>query len=151
VKRRFSSVGEVGQSIRIFDDYAHHPVEIEAVLESARAVTSGRVVAIMQPHRYTRLRDLFSAFCACMNGADTVLVLPVYAAGEAPIDGIDSAALAEGLRAHGHRHVISLALDQDLPDALADILEKDDVVICMGAGSISQLAYTLPEKLEGRL
>jgi UDP-N-acetylmuramate--alanine ligase len=151
VKRRFSSVGEVGQSIRIFDDYAHHPVEIEAVLESARAVTSGRVVAIMQPHRYTRLRDLFSAFCACMNGADTVLVLPVYAAGEPPIDGIDSAALAEGLRAHGHRHVISLAQDQDLPDALADILQKDDVVICMGAGSISQLAYTLPEKLEGRL
>jgi UDP-N-acetylmuramate--alanine ligase len=151
VKRRFSSVGEVGQSIRIFDDYAHHPVEIEAVLESARAVTSGRVVAIMQPHRYTRLRDLFSEFCACMNGADTVLVLPVYAAGEPPIDGIDSAALAEGLRAHGHRHVISLAQDQDLPDALADILQKDDVVICMGAGSISQLAYTLPEKLEGRL
>lgn len=151
VKRRFSSVGEVGQGIRIFDDYAHHPVEIEAVLESARAVTSGRVVAIMQPHRYTRLRDLFSEFCACMNGADTVLVLPVYAAGEPPIDGIDSAALAEGLRAHGHRHVISLAQDQDLPDALADILQKDDVVICMGAGSISQLAYRLPEKLEGRL
>ncbi|MCH1542581.1 MAG: UDP-N-acetylmuramate--L-alanine ligase, partial [Alphaproteobacteria bacterium] len=151
VKRRFSFVGEVGQGIRIFDDYAHHPVEIEAVLESARAVTSGRVVAIMQPHRYTRLRDLFSEFCACMNGADTVLVLPVYAAGEPPIDGIDSAALAEGLRAHGHRHVISLAQDQDLPDALVDILQKDDVVICMGAGSISQLAYTLPEKLEGRL
>jgi len=151
VKRRFSSVGEVGQGIRIFDDYAHHPVEIEAVLESARAVTSGRVVAIMQPHRYTRLRDLFSEFCACMNGADTVLVLPVYAAGEPPIDGIDSAALAKGLRAHGHRHVILLAQDQDLPDALADILQKDDVVICMGAGSISQLAYTLPEKLEGRL
>ncbi|MDA8544885.1 UDP-N-acetylmuramate--L-alanine ligase [Alphaproteobacteria bacterium] len=151
VKRRFSSVGEVEQGIRIFDDYAHHPVEIEAVLESARAVTSGRVVAVMQPHRYTRLRDLFSEFCACMNGADTVLVLPVYAAGEPPIDGIDSAALAEGLCAHGHRHVISLAQDQDLPDALADILQKDDVVICMGAGSISQLAYRLPEKLEGRL
>ncbi|MDG1006741.1 MAG: UDP-N-acetylmuramate--L-alanine ligase [Alphaproteobacteria bacterium] len=151
VKRRFSTVGEVGQNIRIFDDYAHHPVEIEAVLESARAVTSGRVIAIMQPHRYTRLRDLFSEFCACMNGADTVLVLPVYEAGEAPIEGVTAAALAEGLRAHGHRHVIALAQDKDLPDALADTLQADDVVICMGAGSISQLAYDLPQQLEGRL
>jgi UDP-N-acetylmuramate--alanine ligase len=151
VKRRFSTVGEVGQNIRIFDDYAHHPVEIEAVLESARAVTSGRVIAIMQPHRYTRLRDLFSEFCACMNGADTVLVLPVYEAGEAPIEGVTATALAEGLRAHGHRHVIALAQDKDLPDALADLLQADDVVICMGAGSISQLAYDLPQQLEGRL
>jgi UDP-N-acetylmuramate--alanine ligase len=151
VKRRFSTVGEVGQNIRIFDDYAHHPVEIEAVLESARAVTSGRVIAIMQPHRYTRLRDLFSEFCACMNGADTVLVLPVYEAGEAPIEGVTATALAEGLRAHGHRHVIALAQDKDLPDALADTLQADDVVICMGAGSISQLAYDLPQQLEGRL
>jgi UDP-N-acetylmuramate--alanine ligase len=151
VKRRFSTVGEVGQNIRIFDDYAHHPVEIEAVLESARAVTSGRVIAIMQPHRYTRLRDLFSEFCACMNGADTVLVLPVYEAGEAPIEGVTATALAEGLRAHGHRHVIALAQNKDLPDALADTLQADDVVICMGAGSISQLAYDLPQQLEGRL
>jgi UDP-N-acetylmuramate--alanine ligase len=151
VKRRFSAVGELAQGIRIFDDYAHHPVEIEAVLQSARAVSTGRVVAIMQPHRYTRLRDLFSEFCACMNGADTVLVLPVYAAGESPIDGIDGAALAEGLRGHGHRHVVSLARDEDLPDALAEIVQADDVVICMGAGSISQLAYQLPQELEGRL
>ncbi len=151
VKRRFQPVGEVGDNIRIFDDYAHHPVEIEAVLESARAVSSGRVVAIMQPHRYTRLRDLFSEFCASMNGADTVLVLPVYAAGEAPIDGIDSAALADGLRRHGHRHVIALARDEELADALAETLQKDDVVICMGAGSISQLAYDLLQNLEGKL
>ena len=151
VKRRFSAVGELAQGIRIFDDYAHHPVEIEAVLQSARAVSTGRVVAIMQPHRYTRLRDLFNEFCACMNGADTVLVLPVYAAGESPIDGIDGAALAEGLRGHGHRHVVSLARDEDLPDALAEIVQADDVVICMGAGSISQLAYQLPQELEGRL
>jgi UDP-N-acetylmuramate--alanine ligase len=86
-----------------------------------------------------------------MNGADTVLVLPVYAAGESPIDGIDGAALAEGLRGHGHRHVVSLARDEDLPDALAEIVQADDVVICMGAGSISQLAYQLPQELEGRL
>ncbi|MBL6761621.1 MAG: UDP-N-acetylmuramate--L-alanine ligase [PS1 clade bacterium] len=151
VKRRFQPVGEVGDNIRIFDDYAHHPVEIEAVLESARAVSSGRVVAIMQPHRYTRLRDLFSEFCASMNGADTVLVLPVYAAGEAPIDGIDSAALADGLLRHGHRHIIALARDEELADTLAETLQKDDVVICMGAGSISQLAYDLPQNLEGKL
>ena len=151
VKRRFSSVGEVGDNIRIFDDYAHHPVEIEAVLESARAVSSGRVIAIMQPHRYTRLRDLFNEFCACMNGADTVLLLPVYEAGEEAIDGINSDALAEGLRSHGHRHVMSLNENEDLADALANILQADDVVICMGAGSISQLANELPEKLEGRL
>ncbi|MGB1463403.1 MAG: UDP-N-acetylmuramate--L-alanine ligase, partial [Parvibaculales bacterium] len=102
VKRRFSAVGELGGNIRIFDDYAHHPVEIEAVLESARAVSSGRVIAVMQPHRFTRLRDLFNDFCACMNGADTVLLLPVYDAGESAIDGINSDALAEGLRSHGH-------------------------------------------------
>lgn len=151
VKRRFSSVGEVGDNIRIFDDYAHHPVEIEAVLESARAVSNGRVIAVMQPHRFTRLRDLFNEFCACMNGADSVLLLPVYEAGETAIDGINSEALAEGLRSHGHRHVVSLAANDGLPDALADILQAEDVVICMGAGSISQLANELPQKLEGRL
>ena len=151
VKRRFSSVGEVGDNIRIFDDYAHHPVEIEAVLESARAVSNGRVIAVMQPHRFTRLRDLFNEFCACMNGADSVLLLPVYEAGETAIDGISSEALAEGLRSHGHRHVVSLAANDGLPDALADILQAEDVVICMGAGSISQLANELPQKLEGRL
>ena len=151
VKRRFSSVGEVGDNIRIFDDYAHHPVEIEAVLESARAVSNGRVIAVMQPHRFTRLRDLFNEFCACMNGADSVLLLPVYEAGETEIDGINSEALAEGLRSHGHRHVVSLVAKDGLPDALADILQAEDVVICMGAGSISQLANELPQKLEGRL
>jgi UDP-N-acetylmuramate--alanine ligase len=151
VKRRFSAAGELGKNIRIFDDYAHHPVEIEAVLESARAVSKGRVVAVMQPHRFTRLRDLFNDFCACMNGADAVLLLPVYEAGESAIDGINSDALAEGLRSHGHRYVVSLAANDDLPDALVDVLQADDVVICMGAGSISQLANELPQKLEGRL
>ncbi|MGI9438322.1 MAG: UDP-N-acetylmuramate--L-alanine ligase [Parvibaculales bacterium] len=151
VKRRFSSVGELSQGIRIFDDYAHHPVEIEAVLESARAVSKGRVIAVMQPHRFTRLRDLFNEFCASMNGADTVYVLPVYEAGETPIEGVTGAALGEGLRAHGHRHVVALARNEDLADALADNLQADDVVICMGAGSISQLANDLPTQLEGRL
>ena len=151
VKRRFSAVGELGGNVRIFDDYAHHPVEIEAVLESARAVSRGRVIAVMQPHRFTRLRDLFNDFCACMNGADTVLLLPVYEAGEGAIDGINSDALAEGLRSHGHRHVVSLAKNDDLPKALAEILQAEDLVICMGAGSISQLANELPQKLEERL
>ena len=149
VKRRFSAVGELGENVRIFDDYAHHPVEIEAVLESARAVGHRAVIAVMQPHRFTRLRDLFNEFCACMNGADTVLLLPVYEAGESAIDGINSDVLAEGLRSHGHRHVVSLAENDDLPNALAEILQTDDVVICMGAGSISQLANELAQKLRG--
>ena len=147
VKRRFTPVASLPNNIRIFDDYAHHPVEITAVLESARSVSEARVIAVMQPHRYTRLRDLMDEFCTCMNGADTVFVLPVYEAGETPIDGYDSNALAEGLRAHGHRHVIHVPQDDDLPTLLADELQENDVVVCMGAGSISAMAYDLPEQL----
>ena len=148
VKRRFTPVASLPNNIRIFDDYAHHPVEITAVLESARSVSEGRVIAVMQPHRYTRLRDLIDEFCTCMNGADTVLIMPVYEAGETPIDGFDSAALVEGLRAHGHRHVILVPQDDDLPKLLANELQENDVVVCMGAGSISAIAYDLPEQLE---
>ena len=151
VKRRFTAVGTVGDNIRIFDDYAHHPVEIAAVLESARAVSTGRVIAVMQPHRYTRLRDLFNDFCACMNHADAVFTLPVFEAGERKIDGFDADALAEGLRAHGHRQVIAVSENENLAAALAAELQADDVVVCMGAGSISTLAYALPEQLEGLL
>ena len=148
VKRRFTPIGTLPDNIRLFDDYAHHPVEIAAVLESARAVSKGRVLAVMQPHRYSRLRDLLDDFCTCMNGADTVFVMPVYAAGEAPIAGIDSAALVEGLRAHGHRHVQLIEKDADLPMALAAATQAEDVVICMGAGSISALAQDLPQQIE---
>jgi UDP-N-acetylmuramate--alanine ligase len=148
VKRRFTPVAELDGAARLFDDYAHHPVEISAVLESARAVSTGRVLAVMQPHRYTRLRDLFEDFCTCMNGADAVFIMPVYEAGETPIEGVSSAALAEGLRAHGHRHVVSVETDADLPALLAAELQADDVVICMGAGSISALAYQLPDQLK---
>lgn len=148
VKRRFTPIGTLPDNIRLFDDYAHHPVEIAAVLESARAVSKGRVLAVMQPHRYSRLRDLLDDFCTCMNGADTVFVMPVYAAGEAPIEGIDAAALAEGLRAHGHRHVQLIEDETDLPAALAAEVQGEDVVICMGAGSISTLAQTLPQQIE---
>ncbi|MBT5156772.1 MAG: UDP-N-acetylmuramate--L-alanine ligase [Rhodobiaceae bacterium] len=151
VKRRFTPVTTLEGNIRWFDDYAHHPVEIEAVLESARAVTKGRVIGVMQPHRYTRLRDLFEGFCASMNGADTVLVTPVFEAGERPIDGFDSATLADGLRAHGHRHVVHVEDHAKLADVLAQEMQADDVVIFMGAGSISNLAYAAAEKLGGKL
>ena len=147
VKRRFTPVGELGKGVRLFDDYAHHPVEIAAVLESARAVSQGRVLAVMQPHRYSRLRDLMDDFCTCMNGADTVFVMPVYEAGEQPIEGVDSAALADGLRAHGHRHVVHVAQNGDLAALLAEELQPNDVVVCMGAGSISAMAYDLPEQI----
>ena len=147
VKRRFTPVGELGEGVRLFDDYAHHPVEIAAVLESARAVSQGRVLAVMQPHRYSRLRDLMDDFCTCMNGADTVFVMPVYEAGEQPIEGVDSAALADGLRAHGHRHVVHVAQNGDLAALLAEELQPNDVVVCMGAGSISAMAYDLPEQI----
>jgi UDP-N-acetylmuramate--alanine ligase len=147
VKRRFSLVGETG-GIQIFDDYAHHPVEIAAVLESARAVAKGRVIAVMQPHRYTRLRDLFADFCTCFNQADIVFVLPVYEAGESPIDGMDSDALVAGVQAHGHRNVRPL----DTMEALAGWLQTEagagDVVICMGAGSISAMAHELAERVQ---
>ena len=149
VKRRFTPVTTLDNNIRLFDDYAHHPVEIEAVLESARAVTKGRVIGVMQPHRYSRLRDLFEGFCASMNGADTVLVTPVFEAGETPIEGFHSAALAEGLRAHGHRHVIHVENNDKLADVLAKEIQADDVVIFMGAGSISAMAYAVAEKLGG--
>lgn len=148
VKRRFTQVAELADEIRIFDDYAHHPVEIAAVLESARTVSEGRVIAVMQPHRYSRLRDLMDDFCTCMNGADTVLVMPVYEAGETPIEGFDSAALAAGLCAHGHRHVINVESPDALPRLLAAELQAKDVVVCMGAGSISAMAYELPDQLQ---
>ena len=157
VKRRFTPVADLANNIRIFDDYAHHPVEIAAVLESARTVSKageaseGRVIAVMQPHRYTRLRDLMDEFCTCMNAADTVLVLPVYEAGETPIEGFDSAALATGLRAHGHRHVVHVPQDADLPALLAAEVQPHDVVVCMGAGSISAMAHALPEQLIDQL
>ena len=104
MRRRFTTTGVVG-GVRMIDDYGHHPVEIASVLAAARAITPGRVIAVVQPHRYTRLRDLFEEFCACFNDADAVIVADVYPAGEAPIEGFDRDALAEGVRRHGHRQV----------------------------------------------
>jgi UDP-N-acetylmuramate--alanine ligase len=146
VKRRFTHTG-TWNGAEIFDDYAHHPVEIAAVLKAARSVAPGHVVAVMQPHRYTRLRDLFDAFCACFNDADTVLVAPVYAAGEAPIAGIDRDALVEGLRLRGHRDARALEGPEALAGVIAAIARPGDYVVCLGAGSISAWAYALPGEL----
>lgn len=149
VKRRFTKTGE-WNGVTIFDDYGHHPVEIGAVLKAARASTKGQVIAIMQPHRYTRLHDLFELFCTCFNDADHVIVAPVYPAGEAPIPGIDHDALAQGIRARGHRDVIAL----ETPRALAGIVKKmakpGDYVVFLGAGNITQWAYALPGELAAK-
>lgn len=147
VKRRFTTVGEVAGT-RIIDDYAHHPVEISSVLKAARSATKGDVIAIVQPHRYSRLDDLFEEFASCFNDADTVLVAPVFAAGEQPIDGVSHESLVERLRAKGHRD----ARVVDRPEALAPVLaariEKGDYVVCLGAGSITQWAAKLPSELQ---
>jgi len=146
VKRRFTKTGEVND-VCIFDDYGHHPVEIAAVLRAARASTEGQVIAVMQPHRYTRLQSLFDQFATCFNDADHVVVADVYAAGEAPIPGIDRDGLVEALRARGHRSVIPLPGPENLADIVHDLARPGDYVVCLGAGNITQWAYALPEQL----
>jgi UDP-N-acetylmuramate--alanine ligase len=144
VKRRFSKVGEV-DDVTIIDDYAHHPVEIRAVLSAAREGAEGRVIAVMQPHRYSRLQSLMEDFQNAFNDADIVLVSPVYAAGEDPIDGISSDALVDGLRAHGHRMVRTVSDLDDLCRALRDLAAPGDLIICMGAGDITKWAAALAD------
>jgi len=148
VKRRFTRTGE-WNGVTVFDDYGHHPVEIAAVLAAARGVAERDIIAVVQPHRYTRLRDLFDEFCTCFNDADRVLVAPVYEAGEAPIEGVDSAALVAGLRARGHRQAETIEGMSDLPDAIRASAQSGDMVICLGAGSITQWANALPAALSG--
>ena len=147
VKRRFTTTG-VALGVRIIDDYGHHPVEIAAVLRAARQVTEGRVIAVVQPHRYSRLRDLMTEFCACFNDADVVIVSEVYAAGEAPLEGFDRDALMEGLRRWGHRHVLGLDSPTHLPRMIRDEARSGDLVVCLGAGDITTWAYALPGQLE---
>jgi UDP-N-acetylmuramate--alanine ligase len=142
--RRFTRVGEIDGAM-IIDDYAHHPVEIRAVLSAARESADERVIAVVQPHRFTRLRDLMEDFQNAFNDADVVFVAPVYAAGETPIDGVDSAALAEGLRAHGHRMVRTVDSPADLAAALRDLAAKGDMILCMGAGDITKWAAGLAD------
>ena len=147
VKRRFTKTGEV-DGVTIIDDYGHHPVEIKAVLKAARQATQNNVIAVVQPHRYSRLHDLFEDFCTCFNDADSVIVADVYEAGESPIEGASRDALVEGLPNRGRRHVSAL----EGPDKLAEVIRNEakpgDLVVCLGAGSISAWANALPAQLE---
>lgn len=147
VKRRFTQTGTWNGAL-IFDDYGHHPVEIAAVLKAARASTEGQVVAIVQPHRYSRVAALFNDFCTCFNDADAVIVAPVYSAGETLIEGADRDALVEGLKARGHRNILSIDGPDDLPGLLHSMIGEGDYVMCLGAGNITQWAYALPERLK---
>jgi UDP-N-acetylmuramate--alanine ligase len=146
VKRRFTRTGD-WNGVAVFDDYGHHPVEIAAVLRAARESTRGQVIAIVQPHRYTRLAALFEPFCTCFNDADAVIVANVYAAGEAPIEGVDRDALVQGLRARGHRQVIPLDDARQLAGIVRRLAQPGDYVIFLGAGNITQWAYALPDEL----
>ena len=149
VNRRFTKVAEVN-GVTIIDDYGHHPVEIAAVLRAARQATKGRVIAIHQPHRYSRLSSLFEEFCTCFNEADVVAIADVYAAGEDPIPGAMRDDLVAGLIAHGHRHARALLDEADLARLVREQARPGDMVICLGAGSISAWANALPGKLMGQ-
>ncbi|MEJ0091979.1 MAG: UDP-N-acetylmuramate--L-alanine ligase [Methylocella sp.] len=146
VKRRFTRTGEWNGAI-IFDDYGHHPVEIAAVLRAARASTKGRVIAVVQPHRYTRLQSLFNEFAGCFNDADVVIVADVYAAGEAPIEGVDRDALVAAIKARGHRQALALPSPADLASLVRPLAMPGDYVVLLGAGNITQWAYALPGEL----
>ena len=146
VKRRFTKTG-TWNGVAIYDDYAHHPVEISAVLRAARASTKGQVIAVVQPHRYTRLQSLFNEFATCFNDADCVIVADVYAAGEAPIEGIDKDGLTAAIKAHGHRQPLPLPGPDDLPFIVRSIARPGDYVVLLGAGSITHWAYALPDQL----
>ncbi|QOZ56036.1 UDP-N-acetylmuramate--L-alanine ligase [Bradyrhizobium sp. CCBAU 53338] len=147
VKRRFTKTGE-WNGVTVIDDYGHHPVEIAAVLKAARESTNGKIMAVVQPHRYTRLQSLFEEFCTCFNDADAVVVADVYAAGETPIDGVDRDHFVAGLRAHGHREVIPLPAATELPGIVKGLAKSGDLVVCLGAGNITQWAYALPDQLK---
>ncbi|MDP2117379.1 MAG: cyanophycin synthetase, partial [Brevundimonas sp.] len=148
VRRRFTTTGIVG-GVRIVDDYGHHPVEIAAVLKAARQVAEGRVIAVVQPHRFTRLESLMEEFSTCFSDADAVFVADVYAAGETPIEGVDKHALVEGVRRFGHRSVQPLESVEALPGVVAAEAKAGDLVVLLGAGDITQWAYALPGQLEG--
>ncbi len=147
VKRRFTKTGE-SHGITVIDDYAHHPVEIVAVLKAARQATEGKVIAVVQPHRYTRLAEMFEEFCACFNDADHVIVAEVYAAGEDPIESIDRDALVGGLRARGHRNVTALTDIALLAPLVSELAKPGDLVACLGAGNITAWANALPRELD---
>jgi UDP-N-acetylmuramate--alanine ligase len=146
VKRRFTKTGE-WNGVSIIDDYGHHPVEITAVLKAARAIVKGRVIAVVQPHRYSRMANLFDGFCGCFGDADIVRVADVYAAGELPIEGITGEALVKRLRADGHPDAAPLAGAAELAPMVRDLARPGDIIVCLGAGSVTTWANNLPEEL----
>lgn len=153
VKRRFTKVGEIaldGGAATVIDDYGHHPVEIRAVLAAARESAQGRVIAVVQPHRYSRLAALMDDFQSAFNDADMVFVTPVYAAGEAPVAGVDAAALVDGLKRRGHRAAAAVADADALADALAAVVAPGDQLVCLGAGDITKWAAALAPAIEAR-
>ncbi len=147
VNRRFTKVGEVN-GVTVIDDYGHHPVEIAAVLRAARQASTGRVIAVHQPHRYSRLHSLFDDFCTCFNDADVVGIAEVFGAGEDPIDGATREGLVAGLIAHGHRHARAVVSEDDLERLVREQARPGDIVVCLGAGTISAWANALPARLE---
>jgi UDP-N-acetylmuramate--alanine ligase len=150
VKRRFTKTGE-SLGVTIIDDYAHHPVEIETVLKAARSVadtTGGKLIAVMQPHRYTRLDELFDEFAASFNNADHVLIADVYEAGETPIEGADKDSLVHAIAERGHNDVQALSSPDALAGMVSDLAQEGDLVICLGAGDITAWAYDLPKQLD---
>jgi UDP-N-acetylmuramate--alanine ligase len=146
VKRRFTKTGE-WNGVPVIDDYGHHPVEIAAVLKAARAIVSGKVIAVVQPHRYSRVSHLFDGFCTCFNDADIVLVADIYAAGEEPIEGVTRDAIVAGLVEHGHRNARALSGPAELPALVAELALPGDMVVCLGAGSVTGWANSLPGDL----
>lgn len=146
VKRRFTKTGEV-EGVTVIDDYGHHPVEISSVLRAARQAYEGKIIAVVQPHRYSRLQDLFEDFCTCFNDADLVIVADIYAAGEDPIEGISQESYVEGLRTRGHQNVKALPGPEFLSEMVRENTSPGDVVVCLGAGSISLWANKLPSEL----
>jgi len=147
VKRRFTKVGETGGAT-IIDDYGHHPVEIRAVLAAARESAEGRVIAVVQPHRFTRLKNLMDEFAQAFNDADMVYVTPVYAAGELPLEGVSSDALVENVQRRGHRAVAAIESEDALAKMLAGVIQPRDMVICLGAGDITKWAANLAGAIE---
>lgn len=146
VKRRFTKTG-VWNGAAFFDDYAHHPVEINAVLSAARSASSRNVIGVMQPHRFTRLRDLFDEFSTCFNDADMVIICPVFSAGEDEIEGINHLQLADALRRNGHRNIVTVEHEEELPKLIAENAQQDDFVVFMGAGNITNWANSMPNIL----
>jgi UDP-N-acetylmuramate--alanine ligase len=146
VRRRFTTTG-TWNGVTVIDDYAHHPVEIAAVLKAAREIADGRVIAVMQPHRFTRVSHLFDGFCTCFADADVVLVADIYAAGEAPIEGVSRDTLVAGLAGHGHPDARPLPSPGDLAAIVEELARPGDIVVCLGAGSITNWANSLPGDL----